>query len=72
VKVNGAAATGSQVTGDGYLIPYSIQDGCFYNSSSYELTGGRIVLLSSIRGATIEITAMDELRRTASTSLTAG
>ncbi|MFM9132833.1 MAG: hypothetical protein ACKORY_09030 [Actinomycetota bacterium] len=52
------------------LIPYAPEDGCFYNDDSFDLSGGVVSFTSSTAARTVEITVMDELRRTAVTSLT--
>ena len=70
IKVDGVAVTSSVATGDVDLIPFAPEDGCFYNDDSFDLSGGVVSFASSTATRTVEITVMDELRRTTVTTLT--
>lgn len=64
LKIDGVPVTSSDAAGDFGLIPYRPEDGCFYNNDEYSLSGGTVTLGSSSAARVVEVTVMDELRRT--------
>lgn len=64
LKIDGVPVTSANAAGDFDLIPYVPEDGCFYNNDEYSLSGGTVTLASSTATRVVEVTVMDELRRT--------